>query len=70
MAYFSEFYGIQVRDSVAKEFTDPTGKVDDMMAGLHEVRLRIAEKRFDLDSLSQQGVSPSASQRSSPEMKR
>lgn len=61
MPYFSEFYRIEVRDSVAKEFTDSTGKVDDMMAGLHEVRMRIMEKRFGLDSLSEQGASQSAS---------
>jgi hypothetical protein len=51
MPYFSQFYQIDVRDSIAKEFTNSKGEVDDMMAGLHERRVRMAEKEYDLDEL-------------------
>lgn len=51
MSYFSEFYKIEVRESIAKEFSNSKGEVDDMMAGLHEIRVRMAEKEFDLDKL-------------------
>jgi hypothetical protein len=53
MPYFSKFYGIEVRDEIAKEWTDENGKVDDMMAGLHEVRARQAESAFDLKTIEQ-----------------
>lgn len=52
MPYFSQFYGVEVRDSIAKEFTDSSGEIDDMMAGLHEIRVRKAEKKYDLKDLS------------------
>ncbi|MBN2543488.1 hypothetical protein JXI42_11545 [bacterium] len=51
MAYFSKFYQVEVRDSIAKEFTNSNREVDDMMAGLHEIRVRMAEKEFDLEAL-------------------
>jgi len=51
MPYFSEFYQIEVRENIAKEFTNSKGKVDDMMAGLHEIRVRLAKKEFDLQEL-------------------
>ena len=51
MPYFSEFYQIEVRDEIAKEFTNSLGEVDDMMAGLHEIRARRAEKEYDLKAL-------------------
>jgi len=44
MPYFSKFYQIEVRDEIAREFTDISGEVDDMMAGLHEIRARLAEE--------------------------
>lgn len=44
MSYFSTFYGIEVRDEITLEFTDSAGNVDDMLAGLHEVRARMAEQ--------------------------
>ncbi|HHT9133939.1 MAG TPA: hypothetical protein ACFYD2_03465 [Candidatus Avalokitesvara rifleensis] len=53
MSYFSVFYRIEVRDEIAAEFTNSLGEVDDMMAGLHEIRLRRAEKRFDLRTLTE-----------------
>ncbi len=34
MAYFSKIYELDVRESIAKEFTNLSGEVDDMMAGL------------------------------------
>jgi len=37
MHYFSEFYRVEVRDEIAKEFTNSRGEIDDMMAGLHEI---------------------------------
>jgi len=48
MTYFSKFYQVKVRDSIAKEFTNSKGEIDDMMAGLHEVRVRKAENEFNL----------------------
>ncbi len=58
MPYFSKFYQIEVRDEIAQEFTNSLGEVDDMLAGLHEIRARMAEedpwlKRLhrDLESL-------------------
>jgi hypothetical protein len=51
MPYFSRFYQIEVRDSIAGEFTDSKGQVDDMMGGLHEIRVRMAEKNFNLKEL-------------------
>lgn len=44
MPFFSKFYEIEVRDEIAKEFTDSSGEVDDMMAGLHEIRARLSEE--------------------------
>lgn len=44
MPFFSTFYGIDVRDEIATEFADSSGQVDDMLAGLHEVRARMAEE--------------------------
>ena len=52
MPYFSKFYRVQVRDEIAKEFTNSHGEVDDMMAGLHEIRVRRAEKGFNLKPVS------------------
>jgi hypothetical protein len=53
MPYFSQFYRIEVRDDIAKEFTNSRGEVDDMMAGLHEIRVRRAEKEYDLKALEE-----------------
>jgi len=51
MSYFSEFYQVEIRDSIAKEFTNYKGEVDDMMAGLHEIRVRKAEKEYNIEEL-------------------
>ena len=51
MPYFSQFYQLEVRDSIVMEFTNSNGDVDDMMAGLHEIRLRMAEKKYKLKEL-------------------
>ena len=51
MPYFSKFYQVDVRESIAKEFTNSSGEVDDMMAGLHEIRVRMAEKEYNLKEL-------------------
>jgi HD superfamily phosphodiesterase len=51
MSYFSEYYQVDVRESIAEEFTNSGGGVDDMMAGLHEIRVRMAEKEYDLKEL-------------------
>lgn len=53
MTYFSEFYQINVRDEITKEFTNSKGEVDDMMAGLHEIRVRKAEKKYNLKELAE-----------------
>jgi hypothetical protein len=36
---------MDVRDEIVREFTGPDGVVDDMMAGLHEVRARLLARR-------------------------
>ena len=41
-----------MRDEIAKEFTNSKGEVDDMMAGLHEIRVRRAENKYDLTELA------------------
>ena len=51
MPYFSKFYGIEVRDEIVQEWTNDKGEVDDMMAGLHEIRARHAEEKYDLKVL-------------------
>jgi len=51
MSYFSEYYKVDVRETIAKEFTNSKGEVDDMMAGLHEIRVRMAEKEYNLKEL-------------------
>ena len=51
MAYYSEFYQVYVRESIVAEFTNSKGEVDDMMAGLHEVRVRMAEQKYNLQEL-------------------
>ena len=51
MSYFSEFYKVEVREDIVKEFTNSRGEVDDMMAGLHEIRVRMAEKEYNLKEL-------------------
>lgn len=53
MPYFSEFYQVEVRDEIVKEFTNSLGEVDDMMAGLHEIRVRRAEREYDLKALEE-----------------
>lgn len=59
MAYFSEFYRVEVRDDIAKEFRNSKGEVDDMMAGLHEIRVRKAEKKYNLAELGRKAESES-----------
>lgn len=54
MSYFSKFYEVEVRDEIVKEFSDSRGKVDDMMAGLHEIRARLAEEDPWLKNLHEQ----------------
>ena len=51
MSYFSKFYQVKVRESIAREFINPKGEVDDMMAGLHEIRVKMAEKEYNLKEL-------------------
>ena len=49
MPYFSKFYKVWVRNSIAKEFTNSERKVDDMMAGLHEIRAKMAETEYAVE---------------------
>lgn len=51
MPYYSRFYAIEVRDEIAEEFREPDGSIDDMMAGLHEIRARLAEQKYNLAEL-------------------
>ncbi|MBI3973862.1 MAG: hypothetical protein HY332_21500 [Chloroflexi bacterium] len=50
MRYRSESWGVDVRDDIAQEWTRPDGTVDDVLAGLHEVRRRIAEETAHLSA--------------------
>jgi hypothetical protein len=67
MSYFSEFYQIEVRENIAKEFTNSKGEVDDMMAGLHEIRARLAEKEFNLEELEARKKVSERGSKTSPE---
>ena len=51
MSYYSTYWKIEVRDEIAEEFREPDGRIDDMMAGLHEIRARMAEEKYDLATL-------------------
>lgn len=42
MSYWSRFYQIKVRDAIARDFSNSRGEVDDMLAGLHEIRARLS----------------------------
>ncbi len=44
MPCFSQIWGVEVRDEIAREFTTPDGTIDDNLAGLHEVRARMMEQ--------------------------
>ncbi len=44
MSYFSQMWGVEVREKIVREFTSPDGTVDDNLAGLHEVRARMTEQ--------------------------
>ena len=57
MPYFSKFYQVNVRESIIKEFTNSRGEVDDMMAGLHEIRIKMAEKEYNLKELERKAKS-------------
>lgn len=50
MGYKSDFYKVDVRKEIAREFTRSDGTIDDMMAGLHEIRARMAEQILPPDS--------------------
>ena len=52
MSYRSQFYGIVVRDEIAREFADTSGQVDDMLAGLHEIRARLRVRHPVLKALA------------------
>lgn len=52
MDYKSDFYNVDVRKDIVREFTRPDGTVDDMMAGLHEIRVRMAEEILPEDGAS------------------
>ncbi len=53
MSYLSKFYQVEVRDEIVREFTNSKGEIDDMMAGLHEIRVRKAEKKYNLKELTE-----------------
>lgn len=56
MPYYSQVWGVEVRDEIAREFAAPDGAVDDNLAGLHEVRARISEERVRTGSTLVQGA--------------
>ena len=49
MNYKSDFYNVDVRKDIVKDFTRFDGTVDDMMAGLHEIRTRMAKEILPSD---------------------
>lgn len=51
MGYKSNFYDVNVRKEIVREFTRLDGTVDDMMAGLHEIRARMAEAILPMDTI-------------------
>lgn len=69
MPYFSEFYQVEVRDEIVREFTNSLGEVDDMMAGLHEIRVRRAEKEHDLETLTKRRELLQATKEWTPDVK-
>lgn len=44
--YFSRTWGVEVRPSIAREFTYNNKFFDENLAGLHEIRARLAEKGY------------------------
>lgn len=44
--YLSRSWGIKVRPSIAREFTYNNKFFDENLAGLHEIRARLAEKGY------------------------
>lgn len=42
--YFSQTWGVEVRPEIAKEFTYDKKIFDENLAGLHEIRARLADK--------------------------
>lgn len=46
--YFSRTWGVEVRPNIAREFTYNNKFFDENLAGLHEIRARLAEKGYPL----------------------
>lgn len=46
MKYFSQTWGVKVRPSIVREFTYNNKFFDENLAGLHEIRARLAEKGY------------------------
>jgi hypothetical protein len=67
MPYRSEFYGVDVRDEIAREFTDEEGHVDDMLAGLHEIRARLMSDRSRASSAKPADRDEATSDSAAPE---
>ncbi|MDA2922024.1 hypothetical protein MYX07_02020 [Patescibacteria group bacterium AH-259-L07] len=44
--HFSQTWGVKVRPSIAREFTYNNKFFDENLAGLHEIRARLAEKNY------------------------
>jgi len=53
MPYFSHYWQIAVRESIVQKWTDRQGKVDDMMAGLHEIRARLVAEDPELQKFAE-----------------
>jgi len=41
VTHYGEFHEMKGRDEIAEEFTNSKGEIDNMMAGLHEIRVRL-----------------------------
>lgn len=51
MPYYSQFWGIFVRDDIAKEFQRPDGTIHDSLAGLHELYAQETEALYEVAEL-------------------
>lgn len=46
IGYYSQTWGVKVRPDIGREFTYNNKFFDENLAGLHEIRAQMAEKRY------------------------
>ena len=52
--HFSQTWGVRVRPSIVREFTYNNKFFDENLAGLHEIRARLAEKGYPFKKVASQ----------------